>query len=131
VSELDTPALLIDLDLMESNIAALFTEAAAAGVSVRPHLKTDKTPVLAHRLLGAGVLGMGGRASLIAASGNGGKEHAATGRIRIERTEEAMMTTIKAINQCVRGSSKSDKPCMIIGVEVQNPGLPATEVGYR
>jgi D-serine deaminase-like pyridoxal phosphate-dependent protein len=58
LGELDTPALLIDLDLMESNVAALFTEASAAGVSVRPHLKTGKTPVLAHILLGAGAHGI-------------------------------------------------------------------------
>ena len=58
VSELDTPALLIDLDLMEKNIAALFAEAAKSGISVRPHLKTGKTPALAHTLLRAGAKGI-------------------------------------------------------------------------
>ena len=58
VGELDTPALLIDLDLMEKNIAALFAEAAQSGISVRPHLKTGKTPPLAHTLLRAGAKGI-------------------------------------------------------------------------
>jgi D-serine deaminase-like pyridoxal phosphate-dependent protein len=56
--ELDTPALLIDLDLLEKNTTALFSEAAAIGISVRPHLKTGKTPVLAHALLRAGAQGI-------------------------------------------------------------------------
>jgi D-serine deaminase-like pyridoxal phosphate-dependent protein len=56
--ELDTPALLIDLDRLENNISALFTAAASTGVTVRPHLKTGKTPALAHMLLAAGAKGI-------------------------------------------------------------------------
>jgi D-serine deaminase-like pyridoxal phosphate-dependent protein len=44
IAELDTPALLIDLDLMEANIAALMARLRPSGVRVRPHLKTAKTP---------------------------------------------------------------------------------------
>ncbi len=56
---LDTPALLIDLDLMESNIArmaAYFTGLAKRGLPVRlrPHIKTHKCPVLAHKQIEAG-----------------------------------------------------------------------------
>jgi D-serine deaminase-like pyridoxal phosphate-dependent protein len=56
--ELDTPALLIDLDIMEQNIAKLFAEAARSGIAVRPHLKTGKTPALAHTLVHAGAKGI-------------------------------------------------------------------------
>jgi D-serine deaminase-like pyridoxal phosphate-dependent protein len=56
---LDTPALLIDLDLMESNIAKMaahFTKLAERGASVRlrPHIKTHKCPILAHKQIEAG-----------------------------------------------------------------------------
>jgi D-serine deaminase-like pyridoxal phosphate-dependent protein len=56
---LDTPALLIDLDRMESNIAKMatyFKELAGRGspVRLRPHTKTHKCPILAHKQLEAG-----------------------------------------------------------------------------
>lgn len=56
---LDTPVLLVDLDVMESNIAkmAAFFEGQAKGgspVRLRPHTKTHKCPVLAHKQIEAG-----------------------------------------------------------------------------
>src|SRR2546423_12814607 len=50
----DTPAMLVDLDLMENNIASLMARFRGSGVRVRPHLKTVKSPELAHVLLAAG-----------------------------------------------------------------------------
>jgi len=58
VQELDTPALLIDLDALERNIqkmAAFFAHKAAA---LRPHIKTHKCPQIAHRQLEAGAIGI-------------------------------------------------------------------------
>ncbi len=70
---LDTPALLIDLDVMDADIARLFERASGAGVRVRPHLKTGKTPAIAHRLLSAGASGICvsklGEAEVMAAAG--------------------------------------------------------------
>ncbi len=57
-AQLDTPVLLIDLERLDSNITALFDRARGSGVAVRPHLKTGKTPVIAHRLLHAGAHGI-------------------------------------------------------------------------
>lgn len=54
---LDTPAMLIDLDLMEANIARLMERFRGSTVRVRPHLKTVKNPDLARRLLAAGAVG--------------------------------------------------------------------------
>lgn len=56
---LDTPALLIDLDEMERNIATManfFKGLANDGspVRLRPHTKTHKCPVLAHKQIEAG-----------------------------------------------------------------------------
>ena len=47
--ELDTPALCVDLDLMEVNIAKIGQYARRAGVRVRPHTKTHKCPIIARK----------------------------------------------------------------------------------
>ncbi len=54
---LDTPAMIIDLPLMEANIATLMGSFRGQGVHVRPHLKTVKCPELAQLLLTAGAIG--------------------------------------------------------------------------
>jgi D-serine deaminase-like pyridoxal phosphate-dependent protein len=54
---LDTPSMLVDLTLMEANIASLMGHFRARHVHVRPHLKTVKSPELAHILLAAGAVG--------------------------------------------------------------------------
>jgi D-serine deaminase-like pyridoxal phosphate-dependent protein len=54
---LDTPAMIVDLPLMEKNIASLMERFRGKGTHVRPHLKTVKSPELAHRLLAAGAMG--------------------------------------------------------------------------
>ena len=42
-ARLDTPALLIDLDALDRNIAAMAAHARAAGIALRPHAKTHKS----------------------------------------------------------------------------------------
>ena len=54
---LDTPAMIIDLPLMEANIARLMGVFRGGSVHVRPHLKTVKCPELAQLLLAAGAIG--------------------------------------------------------------------------
>ena len=58
VSALDTPALLFDLDIVESNIADMADVARKAGVALRPHVKTHKSPALARMQLDAGARGV-------------------------------------------------------------------------
>lgn len=73
LTELDTPALWIDLARMERNIAAIAAELSQAGVNWRPHTKGIKTPALAHVLLRAGAIGVTcaklGEAEVMAAAG--------------------------------------------------------------
>lgn len=57
LEQLDTPAMLVDLTLMEANIARLMERLHAHHVHVRPHLKTVKCPDLARLLLQAGAVG--------------------------------------------------------------------------
>ena len=52
--ELDTPSLILDLELFEKNLAAMRDYAAAAGKKLRPHAKTHKCPEIARRQLAAG-----------------------------------------------------------------------------
>src|SRR6516164_4490147 len=49
VAEVETPALIIDLDALDRNIAKMAEFARAAGVRVRPHAKTHKSTAIALR----------------------------------------------------------------------------------
>ncbi|MBS0534473.1 MAG: DSD1 family PLP-dependent enzyme [Proteobacteria bacterium] len=57
-SEIDTPALLIDLDAMERNMALLAERARAMGVRLRPHAKTHKSAIIAARQAALGAVGV-------------------------------------------------------------------------
>ena len=56
--DLDTPALLVDLDALEANIATMARTTAANGIAPRPHAKTHKCPAIARLQLEAGALGI-------------------------------------------------------------------------
>jgi len=58
ISELDTPALLVDLDRMEKNIVTMVKTARANKVLLRPHTKTHKCPAIAKQQLAAGATGI-------------------------------------------------------------------------
>jgi D-serine deaminase-like pyridoxal phosphate-dependent protein len=56
--DLDTPALCVDLDKLEQNIATMRTSLAAAKVASRPHAKTHKCPAVARLQLAGGSIGI-------------------------------------------------------------------------
>lgn len=56
--ELDTPCIIIDLDQAERNIRRMQAIADAAGVKLRPHTKTHKSPFFAQMQLAAGAKGI-------------------------------------------------------------------------
>jgi D-serine deaminase-like pyridoxal phosphate-dependent protein len=56
--ELDTPALVIDLDKLEKNIATMRTSLAGTGVAIRPHAKTHKCGEIARLQMAAGAIGI-------------------------------------------------------------------------
>jgi D-serine deaminase-like pyridoxal phosphate-dependent protein len=72
-AKLSTPALLLDLDALESNIAAMAAHTKAAGISLRPHNKGAKSIEIARRQLAVGAVGICcttiGEAEVIAGSG--------------------------------------------------------------
>jgi D-serine deaminase-like pyridoxal phosphate-dependent protein len=73
--DVDTPALLLDLDAVEENIASMARYFAARPQNLRPHFKTPKTPEVARRQLAAGAIGITaakvGEAEVLARAGLG------------------------------------------------------------
>lgn len=57
-SALDTPVLLVDLDQLERNIDKMAVLVREAGVKLRPHTKTHKTPEVARLQLDRGATGI-------------------------------------------------------------------------
>jgi D-serine deaminase-like pyridoxal phosphate-dependent protein len=73
VSELDTPALLVDIETMDRNIAHIAGTMREHGVQWRPHAKGHKCPAITHRQMAAGAIGVTvakvSEAEVMAASG--------------------------------------------------------------
>jgi D-serine deaminase-like pyridoxal phosphate-dependent protein len=58
IDDIDTPAVLIDIDRVAKNIARAQAAADAAGVKLRPHIKTHKLPLFARKQVEAGAAGI-------------------------------------------------------------------------
>jgi D-serine deaminase-like pyridoxal phosphate-dependent protein len=73
VAEIDTPALVVDLERMERNIATMARFFADKPAKLRPHWKTPKCVAVAERQLAAGAIGVTcaklGEAEALAAGG--------------------------------------------------------------
>jgi D-serine deaminase-like pyridoxal phosphate-dependent protein len=58
IDDVDTPAVLIDLDIALRNIAHAQAQADKSGVKLRPHIKTHKLPFFAMKQMEAGAVGI-------------------------------------------------------------------------
>lgn len=58
LADVDTPALLLDLDAFEANVACMQSFADGAGLRLRPHAKTHKCPAIARYQIAAGAIGV-------------------------------------------------------------------------
>ncbi|MCG8710315.1 D-TA family PLP-dependent enzyme [Brenneria sp. 4F2] len=58
INEVDTPAVLVNLDIASANITRFQRYAAGHGLKVRPHIKTHKLPQIAEMQLDAGAVGI-------------------------------------------------------------------------
>ncbi len=58
IQHIPTPALLVDLDAMESNSRLMADFFAGKAAKLRPHFKNHKAPMLALRQLREGAIGM-------------------------------------------------------------------------
>jgi D-serine deaminase-like pyridoxal phosphate-dependent protein len=58
INELDTPALIVDLDVMERNLSRMAAYCGEHGLRLRPHTKTHKIPELARKQIESGASGI-------------------------------------------------------------------------
>jgi D-serine deaminase-like pyridoxal phosphate-dependent protein len=58
LSEIETPALLVDLDIMERNLTRAADYAQTHGLALRPHVKTHKSSRIAARQVALGAAGV-------------------------------------------------------------------------
>lgn len=58
LAEIDTPALIIDLDAFERNLDTMAAAASQLGVRLRPHAKTHKSPIIAAKQIARGAVGL-------------------------------------------------------------------------
>jgi D-serine deaminase-like pyridoxal phosphate-dependent protein len=55
---LDTPCLLLNMDLLEENICEMSRLAVAAGIKLRPHIKVHESALIAKMQIEAGAAGI-------------------------------------------------------------------------
>ena len=71
--QIETPALVIDMDKLEANIRRMSEYLAGKKAKLRPHFKTHKSPTIAHMQMAAGAKGLTcsklGEAEVLAAAG--------------------------------------------------------------
>jgi len=58
VADVDTPALIVELDALDANLARLATYARERNIRLRPHAKMHKCPTLALRQIALGAVGV-------------------------------------------------------------------------
>ena len=58
IEDIQTPALLLDLDKFQWNVDKMFKFAKETGVNVRPHAKTFKAAAICNKLIEAGAIGI-------------------------------------------------------------------------
>src|SRR3954462_12870771 len=73
IEELETPAIVVDLDVLERNISSLADYCRRSNLNLRPHTKTHKIPEIARMQVNAGSRGITvakvGEAEVMAAAG--------------------------------------------------------------
>jgi D-serine deaminase-like pyridoxal phosphate-dependent protein len=57
-ADLDTPCLVLDLDILEQSLEKMQSAAARAGKNLRPHVKTHRCSALAQRQIETGAIGV-------------------------------------------------------------------------
>lgn len=132
--DIDTPALLLDPDVMEANIAAMAAFFRDRPQKLRPHFKTPKTPAIAHRQLEAGAIGVTcakvGEAEVLVRAGLGPVliANQVVGHLKIDRLMALLASGIEVIvaveselnvRELEEGAARSGlRPQAIIEVDV-------------
>lgn len=56
--DIDTPALVVDLDILDANLARMADFAKESGIRLRPHAKSHKCPPIAQKQMALGAVGV-------------------------------------------------------------------------
>ncbi|MCI8466365.1 MAG: D-TA family PLP-dependent enzyme [Lachnospiraceae bacterium] len=115
VQELDTPALLIDQDIMSDNLRFVQEFANRHGVALRPHTKTHKMPEIAKLQVAGGACGIA-----VAKVGEA-EEMAKNGLTDIfianEIVGRSKWERIRLLAEKISVSFGIDTPCQVTGIE--------------
>lgn len=150
-SDLPTPALVVDIDKLEANLAQMAGYAKQAGVSLRPHAKTHKTPEIARRQVAAGAIGIScatiREAETMARAGLSGllitSEQVGVNKVaRLIRLTEQRPDTMSVVDsaahaQALSKAAAADKTVLNILIDIDpngrrtgiEPGAKAEELG--
>jgi len=111
IPPLSTPALVVDLDVFDANVAAMAELLRGTGKTVRPHVKTHRTPELAKRQLGGIAVGVTcatvGEAEVMVAAGIDDV------LIANEVVDDAKLTRIAALAQNAKIALAADDPAPV------------------
>jgi D-serine deaminase-like pyridoxal phosphate-dependent protein len=150
--ELDTPALLLDLDAFERNLETMAQFFADRPTSLRPHAKTHKCPEIARRQLEAGAIGITcakvGEAEVMAQAGVQDIliANQVVGDLKIDRlTDLASMcemmvavddpTNVVALSQACQAKGVSLRILVEVDIGMHRcgvqPGAPAVSLGQQ
>lgn len=58
LAQVDTPALIVDLDAFEQNLETMTRSLAGTSMALRPHAKTHKSPIIARQQMARGAVGI-------------------------------------------------------------------------
>jgi D-serine deaminase-like pyridoxal phosphate-dependent protein len=150
--QLDPPALGIELDALEANIAQAAGVCRQHGVAWRPHAKSHKSPDIARRLVEAGAIGLTcaklGEAEVFAAAGISDLlvANLIAGPRKVERLVELRrksdpiicldhLDQAEPISRAMQGAGQRVRAILEIDIGMQRagvlPGKPAVELAQR
>lgn len=136
LDELPTPALVLDLDLFETNVTRMAAAVAKAGLALRPHGKCHKCPEIARRLVAAGAVGTCAaklsEAEVFADAGLGGllvttavigtRKIARAVRLGARRPDTIFVAdaaqNVRDLNDAARAASAANQPPLVLNVAV-------------
>lgn len=114
--QLDTPAVLVDIDVAKTNIARFQSYADAHGIRVRPHIKTHKLPIMAELQLAAGAVGITCQKVSEAEAMAAGSDAIRDVLITYNIVGEAKLRRLKALAEKVTLSVTADSKAVVDGL---------------
>ncbi|WP_055047652.1 D-TA family PLP-dependent enzyme [Devosia sp. A16] len=113
IADLDTPAVLIDIDRVEANLQRAQAHASREGYALRPHIKTHKLPRFARRQVELGAVGITaqklGEAEVMADAG------ITDIFLPYNIVGDRKLARLKALNERITLSVTADSPDTLVG----------------